>query len=85
VILWAATRNPVFVDEASDACGALGKNIESSETYGLIRAAELLEKHMTPQQQRDTITNIRQACVAGIFKTSTQGQPISPDQWSVSK
>jgi hypothetical protein len=47
VILWVATRNPKYVDNASDASGALGKNTSSSETYGRVAASEQIRRQLT--------------------------------------
>jgi hypothetical protein len=81
VILWIATRSPKYVDGASDASGALGKNTASSDTYGRVAAGEQIKKQLTSQQFRDAVVQIKQQCVAGTLNAMTQSKSLSPDQW----
>jgi hypothetical protein len=81
VILWVATRNPKFVDIASDASGALGKNTVSSDTYGRVAASEQIKSQLTRQKLRDAVIQIKQHCVAGTLFSMTQSDILSSDKW----
>jgi hypothetical protein len=75
LVLWVATRRQDFVDDASDASGAIGKDATRSEAYGLVRAAERIEG-IEPEQVRDALAQIHQRCLDGTLTTT-----ILPDHW----
>jgi hypothetical protein len=81
LLLWVVTRSPEYVNAASDASGTLGKNATISETYGLAGASLLIEGHLSDEQARAAITEIKQLCVDGTLSATTQSVSISPDDW----
>jgi hypothetical protein len=81
VLIWVATRNPKWVDDASDASGRLGKHNVSSDTYGRIAAGDQIKKHLTRQQWRDAATLVQQECVNGNLNAESQSESLSPDRW----
>jgi hypothetical protein len=81
VLIWAATRNPKYVDNSSDASGALGKHTGSSDIYGRVAAGDQIKKNLTPQQQRDVITQVKQSCLNGTLNASAQNESLSPEKW----
>jgi hypothetical protein len=82
VLMWVATHNLKWVDEASDAGGALGIHTTSSEMYGLVAAGRQIEdQRITLKQANVAIKQIWQFCVNGTLNAATQGEGISPDKW----
>jgi hypothetical protein len=82
VLIWVATNNPKWVDEASDASRALGKHTTSSETYGLVAAGrQISDQRLTLKQAHNAIQQIWQFCVNGTLNVTRRGEGISPDEW----
>jgi hypothetical protein len=72
MVLWEATRERHFVDQASDDSGRLG------EDYGLAAAAVILEEHVPADVRDNVVENIQRRCADGALVALAGGRMDKP-------
>jgi hypothetical protein len=76
LILWAATGNRRYVDQASDNCGEYG------ELYGCAAAAVLIEQHVPNSQQKVVARKVRRMAMKGHLKATSDSGDIPALTWA---
>jgi hypothetical protein len=76
MVLWEATRERHFVDQASNDSGRLG------EDYGLAAAAVILEEHVPTDVRDNVVENIQRRCADGALVALAGAEPIPRAEWT---